>query len=103
MNVTREVFSQPILNYPKAYVAITVDGSNYMWLHKRTQPKSLLGARINQSLQDEAAAILDEKSITYVRKQKSIRFVVDKDMIEDNAEVFKRLAALVKKSWEGGA
>jgi hypothetical protein len=28
--------------------------------------------------------------------------VVDKDMIEKDAELFKNLAVLVKKSWEGG-
>jgi hypothetical protein len=54
-------------------------------------------------LQDEAAAILDGKNITYVRKTKTVRLLVDKEMIEKNADVFKSLAALVKKSWEGGA
>jgi hypothetical protein len=103
MSVTSEVFGKPALNYLKGYVAITVGGSNYMWLHRRTQPKSFLLARINQSLQDEAAAILDGKSITYVRKTKTVRLLVDKEMIEKNADVFKSLAALVKKSWEGGA
>ncbi len=73
-----------------------------MWLHKRTQPKSFLLARINQSLQDEAAAILDGKNITYVRKRKTVRLLVDKEMIEKNADVFKNLAVLVKRSWEGG-
>jgi hypothetical protein len=73
-----------------------------MWLYKRTADKSLLISRIDQSLQDKAAAILDAGSVTHVRKPKTVRMVVDKDMIEKNAELFKKLAVLVKKSWEGG-
>lgn len=38
MNVTSSVFGETVLNYLKAYVAITVGGSNYMWLHRRTLP-----------------------------------------------------------------
>jgi hypothetical protein len=94
---------EPVLNYLKNYVAITVGGNNYMWLHKRTLNKSLLSARMDQSLQDDAAAILDAGNVAYVRKPKSVRIVVDKEMIEKNAELFKNLAALVKRSWEGGA
>jgi hypothetical protein len=102
LNVTSSVLREPVLNYLKNYVAITVDGNNYMWLHKRTADKSLLVSRIDQSLQDEAAAILDAGSVAHVRKTRSVKMVVDKDMIEKEAELFKNLAVLVKKSWEGG-
>src|SRR6266487_612549 len=68
LNITKGVFGQPVLNYLKGYVAITVDGSNYMWLHRRTSDKSLLVFRMAQHLQDEAAALLDAGTITYVRK-----------------------------------
>ena len=53
-------------------------------------------------MQDEAAAILDAGSVAHVRKTRSVKMVVDKDMIEKDAELFKNLAVLVKKSWEGG-
>ena len=103
VGVTSSVFGEFVLNYLKAYVAITVGGSNYMWLHRRTAPKSFLLCRIAQSLQDEAAGILDAKNITYVRKTKTIRLLIDKGMVESNAELFKSVAVLVKKSWEGSA
>jgi hypothetical protein len=103
LNITSSILDKPVLNYLKNYVAITVDGNNYMWLHKRTLNKSLLVSRIDQSLQDNAAAILDASNIAYVRKPKSVRIVVDREMIKKNEELFKSLAALVKKSWEGGA
>lgn len=103
LNVTRTVFGDPVLNYLKAYIAITVGGYNYMWLHKRTLNKSLLVFRMSQSLQDETAGLLDAKNIAYVRKTKSIKITVDKEMIERNSELFVNLAKLVKKSWEGNA
>jgi hypothetical protein len=100
LNVTKTVFTDPTLNYLKSYVAITVDGYNYMWLHRRTLNKSLLSFRMAPSLQDEAVQLLDGQNIPYVRKTKSIRITVDKEMIERNAELFRSIAGLVKKSWE---
>lgn len=102
VNITSSVLGQPSLNYVGAYVAITVDGNNYMWLHKRSSDKSLLTFRMAQSLQDDATALLDAQNITYVRKTKSIKITVDKEMIERNAELFKKIAELTKKSWQGG-
>lgn len=102
LNITSSVLGQPSLNYLKAYVAITVDGNNYMWFHKRTSNKSILNFRMAQSLQDEAAALLDKKNITYVRKTKTIKITVDKEMIERNEDLFRSIAALIKKSWQGG-
>ena len=86
VNVTSSVFGETALNYLKRYVAITVGGSNYMLLQRRSQPKSFLSFRIAQHLQDEAAGILDARNITYVRKTRGFRFIVDKDMIEKNAD-----------------
>jgi hypothetical protein len=57
---------------------------------------------MRQSLQDEAAALLDGKKITYSRRPNSFRFTIDGEMVEKNADVFKSLATLVNKSWESG-
>ena len=103
LNVTKSVFGEPLLNYVKGYVAITADGYNYMWFHKRTPNKSLLVFRMAQSLQDEATGLLDARNIVYARDTKTIRITVDKDMIERNAELFTSIAALVKKSRGGSA
>ena len=102
VNITSSVLERPSLNYLKAYVAITVDGNNYMWFHKRTSNKSILNFRMAQSLQDEAAALLDKQNITYVRKTKTIKVTVDKEMVERNEDLFRSIAALIKKSWQGG-
>jgi len=102
VSTTTSVIGQPVLNYVKAYVAITVDGNNYMWLHKRTANKSQLTFRMDPTLQDEAAGLLDARNVTYVRKPKTIKITVDKEMIERSSDLFISMAALTKKSWQGG-
>jgi hypothetical protein len=99
-NVTKNTFGESQLNFLKYYIAITVAGNNYMWLHKRGQGKSLLGFRMTQGLQDEAAGLLDAQSITYVRKPKRFLLTVDRDMIDKNAQALGALASLVRQSWE---
>ena len=102
-NMTSSIFGQTVLNYLKYYVAITVDGHNYMWLHKRGQGKSLLSFRIAQPLQDQAVARFDARNITYVRRPHSLRETVDKEMIERNSELFTSIAGLIKRSRETGS
>lgn len=99
--ITRPIFNNPSLNYRKSYIAITVGANNYLWLHKRSQDKSLLGFRVtDQSTQDDIAALLDAENISYVRKAKRFLMTVDKETIKTHADLFKSIASLVKKSWE---
>ena len=101
LTFTQDIFTDPALNYVKHYVAITVSGNNYFWLHKRSSNKSLLGFRMSQTLQDEAAALLDGNNITYVKKPKEFLLTVDKQMIEKHKDVMRSIATLVKKTWNG--
>ncbi len=82
------------------FVVTNDSGYNYFWLHKRNMNKSLLGFRMASSLQDEAAGVLDVANISYVKKPKKFLITVDRQMVEANQEVFKSIAALVKKTWE---
>lgn len=100
LGITSSIFTQPSLNYVKHYVGINVSGYNYMWLHKRSQNKSLLGFRMSQSLQDEAASLLDSNTISYVKKPKKFLITVDRQMIEKHKEVFQTVAGMVKRTWE---
>src|SRR5713101_5176263 len=101
LTFTQDIFTDPALSYVKHYVAITVSGHNYFWLHKRSSNKSLLGFRMAQALQDETAALLDGNDITYVRKPREFLLTVDKQMTEKHRDVMRSLAALVKKTWSG--
>jgi hypothetical protein len=100
LDITQGIFGSATLNYVKHYIAITVTGNNYMWLHKRSLNKSLLGFRMTQALQDETAGILDSGNITYVRKPKKFLITVDREMIDRTGAPLASIAGLVKKSWE---
>jgi hypothetical protein len=99
--LSQGVFSEPTLNYLKYYVAVSVAGNNYLWLHKRSAHKSLLGFRISQTLQSEVAALLDGSNITYVKKPKRFLLTVDRELIQKHSELFRSIAVLVKKTWQG--
>ena len=98
--ITQDVFVEPKLKYLKGYIAISVSGKNYFWLNKRSTNKSLLGFRMSPHLQDETAALLDGKNIPYVKKPRDFRITVDKVIVEQNKEVLRSIAVLVRKTWQ---
>lgn len=98
-DLTKDVFGESDLNYVKNYVAVTVHGNNYLWLHKRKMNKSLLGFRVSPDLQDEAESLLDEHNVSHVRKPKKFLVTVDSAMIQNHREMFVSLAKLMSKTW----
>jgi len=103
-NLLREELSEEIgessLNYTKHYVAVSVHNNNYFWLHKRSAGKVLLGFRVAPHLMDEAKELLDEHSISYVHKRKSLRITTDKKSIQANKELFVKVAQMVAGYWK---
>ena len=51
LNLIKDELKEPRLSYVKNYVAINVGRNNYFWLHKRSGNKSLVGFRIELTLQ----------------------------------------------------
>ncbi len=102
LGIVEPVLSHATLNYVKNYIAVSVNGNNYLWFHKRAANKSLLSFWVGERLIGEAKALLDAKGVTHsVRKNKEIRLTVDKKLIEDNSEVFRKLAEIVQQAWTG--
>jgi hypothetical protein len=100
LEIVSDAFVNCSLNYVKNYIAISVNGNNFVWLHKRSANKSLLSFWVNDNLIEQAENLLDEKAISHVKKNQTIRITVDKTMIEANKELFKEIAKLIKQSWE---
>lgn len=98
--ITSGVLDSSALTYTKSYIAITVDGHNYMRFFKRSQSKSLLRFRIAPDLQKEVAGVLDAKNITYVQNPKGFLMTVDREMIDQNKEVLTSITDFIKQSWE---
>lgn len=87
------------LSYVKNYIAVNVGRNNYLWLHKRSANKSLLGFRIAAHLADDAQQVLDEAKISFTRKPKIISLTVDAATITSHPDVFTTIARLARRSW----
>ncbi|MCG8096019.1 MAG: hypothetical protein JAZ17_20770 [Candidatus Thiodiazotropha endolucinida] len=94
-----EVLGETALNYTKHYVAITSHNNNYFWLNKRSAGKILLSFRVASHLMDEAKEALDENSIAYIHKGKSLRITTDKKAIKGNKELFVQIARMASEYW----
>lgn len=96
-----EVLGQTTLNFTKHYVAISSEtNNNYFWLHKRSAGKVLMGFRVAAHLMDEAKALLDEHSISYVQKRKSLRITTNKEAILGNIALFSEIAHMASGYWK---
>jgi hypothetical protein len=100
LEIIKPVFENGSLNYVKNYIAIEVNNNNYMWFHKRSGNKSLLGLWISELRISQAESILEKNNISYVKKDQKIRITTDKEFIQKNADMLKEIAQLVKESWQ---
>lgn len=99
ISVVKPAFDGPKLNYVKNYIAIEVNGHNYLWLHKRSRGKSLLTLWLSESNMTKGTELLDAASLTYVTRGEHLRLTIDKQFIKTNAERFLALAHLIRTSW----
>ncbi len=99
LEIVTPVYGTASLNFLKYYIAITVDGNNYFWFHKRAATKSILSFRVGQALLPQAGEILDRAAISYIKRTQSIRITIDRAVIQANASTFKEIAMLVKEAW----
>ncbi len=100
LGVVSDALQEPQVGFLKNYVSISVGRNNFFWLHKRSSNKSLLGFRIAPHLADEAQQILDSAKISFTRKPNTFSITTDAATITANQEVFKKLATLVRRTWE---
>lgn len=103
LSVVGHELQEPQVGYVKNYVSISVGRNNYFWLHKRSSNKSLLGFRIAPHLADDAQQLLDGAKISFTRKPKQFLITTDAVTISANAEIFSKLANLVRRTWEKSA
>ena len=86
------------LHFVKNYIAIEVNGNNYIWLHKRGNGKSLLNCWISETNMQEAIALLDKAGFVYSRKNQTLRITTDSNEIIAKADVLGKIADLAIKS-----
>lgn len=100
LNSIGDIFEAPTIRFVKNYVAFTVLGNNYYWLHKRSAKKSLLGFRLSDENLDNVLQLLDEQNISYVQKRGRFKITVDAEFITKNRDLLRQIAEHVKKTWQ---
>lgn len=102
-NFTRIVneVEQTALNFVKNYIAVSVEGKNYYWFHKRSSNKSIFTFWVSDILIPKVVELLDDKGISHTKKpNNTIKLTVDPNMITSNRDLFIEIAKLVKQSWD---
>lgn len=100
LEITTPVLGQAKLNYLKYHISITVDGDMYFWFNKRAANKSRLYFWVGERFVDMVKSMLDGKGIAYTLwKGQTVRITTDKKLLEDNADLFRKLAELVQQAW----
>jgi len=99
LEIFSSIFGEPILNYVKDYISITSSGNsyNYIWLRKRSQNKSLLGFRVKEEMNEKVKSFFDENNISYTYKPKHFLITIDKKLVEQNKEIFIKIAEIIKE------
>lgn len=89
------------LNFVQSYISLSVQGRNFMWLHRRTGSNSLLRFRADIGREDQIATLLDENNISYTRKA-SRRFVLtlNDQLLDKHKEAFIELSSFIGRSIE---
>ena len=102
-NTLQEIIKQELptaqLHYVKYYIAISVNGDNYIWLHKRSGSKSLIGFWFSEKYFGQASEQLDKAEISYSKKNQMLYFTSDSKTLKNHATLILRLAELSKLSW----
>ena len=100
LEVARPVFGECELNYVKHYIGISVHNYNYLWMHKRSAGKSLVGFWFTDAHLVDAQKIFDDAQLPYVKKKDQLMITADKATIVKHKDALKAAAVLVKQSWE---
>ena len=91
--------------FTKNYVALRVDGKIFFTFRKRSNGKSRLFCWFTDSNLAPITSEFDQKGLSYDVKPydsggQMLRMTFDKQLIEANADLFAKLAAAVKTSWQ---
>lgn len=100
LSAVQPVFANAELHYVKNYIAITVNNEQYFWVVKRAAHKSRIEFWLGGKLMSSARPLLDSKGIPYtvVENDEVVRITTDKNLLEENADVYKQLGQMVQQA-----
>lgn len=98
-DIIKEELPNTALHYVKHYITLSVNGDNYIWLHKRSGNKSQVGMWFSEKYLGQASQQLDKAEISYSKKKQMLYFTTDSKALKDHATLILKLAELSKLSW----
>jgi hypothetical protein len=99
-SIVSPLFPGMELNYVKSYVAFYLGNDMCFWFHKRGGNKSLLTFWVGEFQLPQVTEIFDTKGLFYRSQNQRVRVTVDRNLIESNTDLFRKIGALVKQSWK---
>jgi hypothetical protein len=101
VNILKPVFPNGKLHCVKHYIAIEVDGENRIWIHKRSNPKSLFNFWFTDKLLPKALELLDKAEIvSTTTKNQEILLTMDSKSLKTHESTIIELCKVFKTSWE---
>jgi hypothetical protein len=104
VELIKPVLPEAGLHYVKYYIAIEVNGDNYIWFHKRGGNKSSFGIWFSEKIMSQAVEELDKAEISYSKKNSNkgymVYFTTDSKALKNHAPLMVKLAELSKLSWD---
>ncbi len=86
------------LHYVQGYIAISVNGTNYIWLNKRGGNKCRVGFWFSEKYFAQASEQLDKAEISYSKKGQMLYFTTDSKTLKNHATLILKLAEFSKLS-----
>lgn len=94
-----KVMGNIAVNYVQSYISLSLQGRNFMWLHRRAGSSSLLGFRAQNGKTDEITALLDVNQIPYTRKgPRSFKLTINDQLLSEKKVALIEIAKCIGES-----
>lgn len=87
------------VNPVQSYIPLSIQGRNFMWLHRRAGNSSLLGFKAQDGRADEIAGLLDANQIPYARKgPRGFKLTVNDQLLTQKRDALIGIAKYIGES-----
>jgi len=101
LELLKPMYPDGRLNFVQSYIALVVNGNNYITFRTRGAGKSEVRFWLTESRIKPACSILDGDSMQYkMKRQQHLCITTDSKWLKEHSDTFNKVARLSKESWE---
>jgi hypothetical protein len=101
LELLKQIFPEAKLNYVQSYVALVVNGNNYITFRTRDAGKSEVRLWLTEARTKIAGDILNGVSMPFkLKRNQHLCFTTDSKWLKEHADAFSKVAQLSKESWQ---